>query len=853
MSNFSDKIQAYDLPVLERGVRLPEFKIDDELISKYGIADGKSDYDLLNALCEEGLKNRVGLDHERILDYRERMSEELKVFYELGFSSYVLITWDIVRHCKDEGIPTGFARGSAGNSLVLYLIGVTHIDSLKYNLYFERFLNRARAKFKEVEGVRYYDGGLLMDVDLDIGASDRKRLVEWVNTKYHGRIAKLPTLITLTTKTLIKEVCKSYMEMNEDDALEVSDMIPSLYNNPKSLDESYEENEEFRKFSDSNKDTILVAKRIFELYKYYGVHASAWIISHGEIGEMMPLKMTKSNELCSVYPMDDSSEMAIKVDLLGLKCVSLIDSICKKVNVDPYNVPVEDEKVYEWMQRLESPKGLFQIEGDCNLRVARQIKPKTLEHLAAIVALARPGVLQFSGTYAKYLETGEFQSVHPFFDDILKDTAGIPLYQESLLRMANSIGFSLTQSETLRRIIGKKKVDEMPKWERAVREKVKEKGLPSEVGDVLWKIMDDSKNYSFNAGHATGYALMSYVTAYLKYHYPQEFFLSLLELTVNKQDTIGEIQEIENELPNFGIKLLGPDIMKSGINFSTDGADIRFGLAYIKGISSKSFAALQDFKHDYPNKISIFCSAKQSGINIGLLSALIQAGAMDSYIDTSRSRAVLDAQTWSILTDREKLKAIDIAGEFNYDVVKVMQFLKSYKGDNGKPFVKESRIETIRKKYKLYKAIYDKNKENEDLASWWYEKRLLGYSYSQKLFNIVKEFHPDLISIEEAIDQVPKKHVTVCGEITSVKYWNAKQSKLPSFRASIADSTGQIDALLFGDSIESEQEANGNERFQKDGIVVIEGTKTQDGRGIYANRITRKDAQIYMKLKELKQ
>lgn len=848
--NFYKQFEKYKLPVLENGVRLPNFKIEEKWVKKYNLKNDLDDYSFLVALCEEGLSHKIGNKNKRFQEYKTRMQEELSVFKELGFCSYLLITWDIVNYCFENGIPIGFGRGSAGNSLVLFLIGVTQIDSLKYNLYFERFLNKTRAKFKIIDGVKYYEGSLLMDVDLDIGASDRKRLIEWISQKYNGKIAKLPTSITFTTKTLIREVCKIFLEMSEEKSLEISEMIPMLYNVPKKIEEAYDENDNFKTFADNNPEAISIAKRLYELNKYSGVHASAWIITYDSIDETFPLKETSKGELCSVYTMNDASELAIKIDLLGLKCVTLIDKVCKKVNIDPYKIPINDKKVYEWLQKLENPKGLFQIEGDCNFRIAQQIKPKSLENLAAIVALARPGVLQFASVYAKYLETGEFQSVHPFFDDILKDTAGIPLYQESLLKMANKVGFTLSESETLRKIVGKKEVKKMGEWEDKVKKKVRDNKLEEKVGEILWKIMDDSKHYSFNAGHATAYGLMSYITAYLKFYYPQEFFLSLLELSNEEQNTTDEIQKIELELPNFNIKLLGPDLIKSGLGFQIEDKNIRFGLGYIKGIAKKSFEKLQEFKHEYPNKISLFNAAKESGLNIGVLSSLIMSGAMDAYIKEPRPRTVLDAQTWNILTDTEKVKAYKYADRFKYNVVELIRFLITNNDEKGKPFINEKRLNTIRKKRAPFLDIYRQNSKILELANYWYEKKLLGYSYSQNLFDILQKTYPELIPIHDALNIPANEYVTVCGEIRDVKQWKAKKTKNPTFKASISDGTGMIEAMLFGNNIELERLENKDEPFQKEWIVVVSGRK-REGSTIFADKIRRQEHAIYMKLSDV--
>jgi DNA polymerase-3 subunit alpha len=866
--SFYSQFQKYSIPVLENGVKLPDFKIEKKFIEKYSLPDNCDHYQFLLALCIDGLNKRIGRDNPRYKEYYARMKVELGVLKDLGFCAYLLITWDVINYCRENDIAIGYGRGSAGNSLVLYLVGVTEIDSLKYGLYFERFLNKTRAKYKEVDGVRYYQGDLLMDVDLDISDVDRDRLVEWMNEKYKGKIAKLPTSGTYTTKVLIKEVSKSYLEVEETEANRVSETIPVEFGKPKPIDAACEESEEFKKFCDENPEVVKISKRLYELNKYDGIHASAWIITADDINDVFPLQRSSKGELCSVYTMEDSSNLSIKVDILGLKCASVIEKTCKRVGIDPLKIP-QDPKVYEFLQNIQTPKGLFQVEGDCNYRVLKQVKPQKIEHLAAIVALARPGVLQFVDVFAKYVETGEFQSVHPFFDDILKDTAGIPLYQESLLKMANKVGFTLSESETLRRIIGKKKVEEMVEWEQKLKDKIKENNLDPAIGDILWKIMDDSKNYSFNAGHANAYGLMSYATAYLKYYHPQEFFLSLLQLSKGKDGTknsADEIGLIQGELNRFGIKLLGPDIIKSDIDFKIEGADIRFGLGYVKGVAKKSFEELKNFQQDYPDKFSIFKSAEEAGLNIGILSALIMAGAMDAYLKESRSMAVLEAQTYKILTDKEKKKVLELGKEFNYSLFNVITHLKGVKNEKGKPFFREatekmqSRLDTIRKGYKTYVDIYNKNSKNEKLASYFYESRLIGYSYSDDLSNILKEYYSDIQSIESAKNEIDGEAVTICGVIKEVKYGVSKEKKTKYVRIKIADSTGEMTCMLFNskdrkgkfqERIEQMELQNGGKFKEKEEwLVVCEGQKKPDA--IFCEKISRQESKVYLKLAELR-
>ena len=239
-----------------------------------------------------------------------------------------------------------------------------------------------------------------------------------------------------------------------------------------------------------------------------------------------------------------------------------------------------------------------------------KVKPKNLEELSGVLALARPGALQFVDKYAAHTNYQQSESIHPFFDDILKQTGGVALYQEQLMKMANKIGFTLDEAEILRRIVGKKKTEEIKAWKKKIESKIKENKIPKEVGEILWKILEDSANYSFNKSHSLAYAALAAVTIYLKFNYPQQFFLSLLKMSRNEPDPIGEISKIQKEMHEFDIKLLPPHIIKSEMDFSTEDKDIRFGLLSIKGISDKSIEKLNSFRNKYSNKFEIFQAAE---------------------------------------------------------------------------------------------------------------------------------------------------------------------------------------------------------------------------------------------------
>ena len=546
------------------------------------------------------------------------------------------------------------------------------------------------------------------------------------------------------------------------------------------------------------------------------------------------------------------AELMVKFDILGLRTLSVIYNTCSQVGIDIYDVDLSDSSLYEPLQDLSSRHGLFQIEADTDFRVCRKIRPRNLEQLSAVVALARPGAIEFMDYYERYVSSGDFQSVHSFFDDVLSYTGGIPLYQEQLMKMAVKVGFTLDEAEQLRRIVGKKKVSQMPVWKEKIEEKIKENELDEKVGAILWKVAEDSANYSFNKSHSICYSTLAAWTTYLKFNHPREFFLSLLEMTKFEPSPQEEISKISQELSFFDITLLPPDLIKSKMDFSLDGSNIRFGLNSIKGVSEKSLESLRSFRgSENSNKYEIFLSAKQAGLNIGILSSLIQAGALSDF-KSKRSRLVLEAQSFNILTDREKRNFIELGGRFDYDCLNTINTAvkETLLADDGRPIFTDSRFETFKKKYYPYKEIYDRNKKYEKFANWYFERKLLGFSYSTELKDVFDEgdslnnsIHFNGLELRECGKFIGV--VEECGKRKSKK--GAEYIKL-----SISDEYGTYYAMMMDNRKKalSKYLNTGGKIPKKDNIVIIFGQKGDDI--LFLDKLSIVDEKIYMKLSDIK-
>lgn len=837
------------------GVLLPKINIDDKYYRELDVSNDISNYDFLRHLCMKGINEKGINDFPNKKAYFNRIKIELKVLDDLGFIDYILLNWDVINYCHSNNIPTGPGRGSAAGSLILYLINVTKVDPVKYDLFFERFVSKSRARKIEKDGITYLDGSLLADVDNDIAYEHRQKVIDYIEKKHPGRTSNILTLNTLSSKLCIKECGKIVGGQSEQEVNDISSFIPKKYGKVASISNSIEESERFNAWASENNEIIKIAKKIEGLNKNTGVHPSGIAISHHKISDICPMQKTSEGNLVSGYDMNWVAELMVKFDILGLRTLSVIYDVCNSLDIDVYDIDLDDLSLYRPLQDLTNPHGLFQIEADTNYRVCKKIKPQSMEQLSAVIAIARPGALEFTDRYADYVNKEEFQSIHPFFDDVLDYTGGIPLYQEQLMKMAVKVGFTLDESEQLRRIVGKKKVSEMSKWQDKIAKKIEKNNLPTEVADILWSVAEDSANYSFNKSHAVAYSTLAAWTAYLKFKHPHQFFLSLLRMSQFEPNPQDEISKISRELPHFNITLLQPNLIKSEFDFTVSKDNIRFGLNSIKGVSQKSLKSLSDFRDtENSNKYDVFLSAKQAGLNIGVVSALIQAGALSESDSSSRPRLVLEAQAFNLLTDREKRNFISLGEKYKYDILNSIHAAKSEAllADDGRPLMKESRFVTFKKKYDKYKAIYDKNKNYEEFANWVFEKKLLGYSYSCRLKDVFST-HSGTMRDSVYFNSIDTGERAKFIGVVEDCIRKTSQNGNKYIKVLLSDELGNFQGIMVDSSRQrtcSNYIEDGHDIPVKDNIVVIVGRKGEDI--IFVDDMSIMDEKIYMKLADLK-
>jgi len=489
------------------GLRLPEFKIEERYYKEMGVDSSISNSEFLKVLCRKGFKDKGVGKFPNKQEYVDRIKRELSLFDELGYTDYFLLIWDIVNFARVNDIAVGVGRGSGVSSLTLYFLGITGVDPIKYGLLFERFVSKARAKSQVIDGIRYFDGDL-PDVDIDFCFVNRSRIIDYIKERFSGKTCKILTVGTLQGKACIKEVCKVAGGYAEEDANVVSSKIDKVSGKVQHISKAIEEglsdwvNEKRQEYRHQDNRTIAeIATKIEGLPKNFGVHASAMGVSCKDLEGYCPIQLTKDGELISGYTKDDVEQMLVKVDVLGLKTMTILDCLSKSTGVKLSDIDVEDPKLYEAIRSWGNyTYGLFQLEGYAANRALNKVLPENLNDVSAINGLARPGAMSFIDEYSDR-KNGHKQRprIYPSLDKITDDTHGIIIYQEQVMKAFNEVfGFSLEDAEVIRRVIGKKKTEEVKVWKPRVLEAGIKNGIPESVTEDFWKVVEDSSNYSFN-------------------------------------------------------------------------------------------------------------------------------------------------------------------------------------------------------------------------------------------------------------------------------------------------------------------------------------------------------------------
>ncbi|MDW8329411.1 MAG: DNA polymerase III subunit alpha [Candidatus Bipolaricaulota bacterium] len=579
----------------------------------------------LRDLAYAGARKRFG---ELSSAIRERLDFELKVIADMGYSGYFLIVQDFVKFAKDRKIPVGPGRGSAAGSLVCYALGITDVDPLKYGLIFERFLNPHRIS--------------LPDIDIDFCMRRRDEVIRYVEEKYgRDRVAQIATFDKMKARSVVRDVAR-VSEIPYGEADKIAKLIPfgmtleeALGTVPE-LRQRYEREPRVRQLLDT-------ARKLEGLARNAATHAAGVVITPGEVTEFAPLLRISDGSVRTQYNMKDLETIGLlKIDFLGLRNLTAIDDTLRLIRqhtgeeLDLSQIPLDDPDVYRMLQQGRT-SGVFQLEGAGITGLLQRLEPTEFNDLIAILALYRPGPLE-SGMANDYIERKHGRQrvtyPHPDLEEVLKETYGLPIYQDQLLLMARKLaGFSLAEADILRMAVGKKKKDVMEKMRARFVEGCVANRIPKEKAEELFSDIEKFARYGFVKAHSTAYALISYWTAYLKAKYTIFYLAALLTSVSGDPEKIAEyIQECRE----WGISVLPPEINESDADFTPvpDARQIRFGLAAIKNIGSGTVEAiLRARRAGGPFKSFFdFCQRVESDkLNREILESLIKCGAMARF------------------------------------------------------------------------------------------------------------------------------------------------------------------------------------------------------------------------------
>ena len=763
-----------------------EIELGRILIPKYPLPDGENEHSYLLRLTYQGLLQRYNgaskeeaekLDPDEIIpklsdEVRERAKMELGVMGNMGYEGYFLIVQDFINWGKSQGIVFGPGRGSAAGSIVAYALNITDLDPLKYGLLFERFLNPDRIS--------------MPDIDVDIQDTRRDEVIEYCAKKYgEDHVSNIATFGKMFGRMAVRDVAR---------VLEVpyaeSDRLAKLVPPPNQgrhipLSVSIKEDADLRNEYENNptaKEVLDYAIQLEGTIRSHGVHACGVVIAPDTLANYIPLEMAQKGVVATQFPMGEVEELGLlKMDFLGLSNLTIINNAMRiirkayKKEINLSELPLDDKKTYELFQRGDTT-GVFQLESAGMKRYLRGLKPTTFEDIIAMVALYRPGPMQFIDSFIRRKHgEEEITYLHSGMKNSLKNTYGILVYQEQFMQISKEwCGFTGGQADTLRKAVGKKKIDLMKKVKpEFVEGAVKVGGATKEIAETFWTQLEEFANYCFNKSHAACYGLIAYWTAYLKAHYPDAFMAALM--TSDHDDTDRLAIEI-TECKHMGISVLSPDVNESFVEFAVvpNENKIRFGMSAVKGVGvgaveevlrareDGSFTSVEDFAR----------RVSTSKFNRKAWESLIKSGAFDDMGDRSDLLFNLD----SITSFASKLQKEAASGQTN--------LFGMLGGDDAA---------SVQSTLHLQKAPV----KHDDKERLMWERELLGlYISAHPLDRYETYLSEQTQPLTQLVPEYDSRMMTVGGIISTVRTIVTKSGSKMAF-VGIEDKFGEGEIIVF--------------------------------------------------------
>lgn len=757
-----------------------EFELGKAQLPHFPVPEGKTPEAYLTELCEAGLQKKYG---ERVtLEIRERMNYELSVINKTGFAGYILIVQDFTNWALQQRIRRN-ARGSAAGSLVCYLTDITSVDPIKYGLLFERFLNPERVS--------------MPDIDMDFTDRRRDEVLTYVAEKYgKDHVAQIITFGTMAARAVIRDVGRALgYEYSYCDTL--AKMIPFGMD----LEETSEKVSEFRDLYNNDpqgKKLIDLAKKLEGVARHASTHACGVVISAMPLTNLVPLQHPTQDDanIVTQYEMHAIEDLGLlKMDFLGLKNLTIIEDTLARIfvirneKIDLEKIPYDDKKTYKLLQDALSTS-VFQLESSGMQRYLKELKPTEFEDIMAMVALYRPGPMQFIPDYIERKhDRQKITYIVPELEPLLKNTQGIMIYQEQLMKLAQEIaGFTLGEADVLRKAVGKKIKGLLDAQETKFIEGTVKKGFDKKIAKELWQWILPFASYGFNKSHSCAYATIAYETAYLKAHYPVEFMASVL--TSEKAD-VERIALLIEECKKMGIEVLPPNINESLKNFTVvpNQPKIRFGLLAIKNVGTNIIDAIvgeRKASGEYKSISDFINRAHSKDLNKKSMEALIKAGAFDAFLERNQ-----------LLLNLEKLLEIARENQKNKSNGQIGLF-------GTLPVSHEIKMEPSTPAKLLEKLTW--------------EKELLGlYVSSHPLNGFKKLFESKCFAVSKIDNSMVNKKIILGGLINSVKKIITKSGK-PMLFMKFEDLTAKTEIVVFPNLLDRNPNV-----LQENKIVFIAG------------------------------
>jgi DNA polymerase III subunit alpha len=789
LSNTIEVAERCEVDLSSQGYHLPMFDVPE----------GYTTESYLRRLCEDGLQRRYGA-RARNPEVRERLEYELKIIHDMGFDAYFLIVWDLCRHAKEEDIWYN-ARGSAAGSLVAYTLDITLVEPLEHGLIFERFLNPGRVS--------------MPDIDLDFQDDMRGKMMEYCAQKYgDDKVAQIITFGTLGARAAIRDVGR-VMDIPLSEVDRVSKMVPNIPGKPVSIHEAIEQVPDFKAVYEEAQylhDLIETASHMEGVVRNAGTHAAGVVITDNPVIDYVPLHRPTSGSEESPIKTITQFEMSVvdslgllKVDFLGLITLTIMARACrlieerhgKRYNLD--NIPIDNPESFDFIGHGHTA-GVFQLEGTGMTRYLTQMKPKNLDNIIAMVALYRPGPLDFIPSYIRRMHGEEEVTYrHPALEPIFEETFGIPIYQEQIMFAAVQLaGYTASEADDLRKAIAKKKVESLIKHRAKFIKGASERGIPADTAEGIFSDWENFARYGFNKSHAADYGIIAVQTAYLKTHYTLEYMTALLSAEKNNTEKVAFYVA---DCRSMGLTVLPPDVNTSGWDFSIedrpDGtAAIRFGLGAIKNVGqapvelvmqARSEGKFSDLT-DFARRVDLRQVGKRS------LEALIKVGALDSF---GPRRALLQAL--------DQILAIS-ASHFKAALTGQMSFFGS--------------VEGIEEHIVLPPAY---GVDTREQLEW--ERELLGlYVSDHPLTPYLPLLKKKTTHFSGQLREAQNKEkVTVAGMVARFRQHQTKSGKAMGF-VTLEDIQGNLEIVMFPRTWEQF-----NDLITMDQVLIVEGKVDSEG------------------------